>query len=103
MYAILQSMFRESKTFSSLLNSEKCFSSLVLVKISLIDYVCSHGLLRYLPFVSGLSKSGVGCLCAWCGCGQHDFKSYGSHSHCHIEGGFYSIVAKVPKGLSHLE
>ena len=64
MYAIDQSKLRESKTFSSLRNLQKVFSSNGLVKISASWFsmlMCKH---QYLPFAGGLSGSDAGCLCA---------------------------------------
>jgi hypothetical protein len=77
MYAINQSRFRKSKTFSSLRSLQKVDSSRGLVKISASWFSVLHKTLRYLPFAGGLSKSDAGCQCALCGCVQQDYPPCG--------------------------
>jgi hypothetical protein len=63
MYAIDQSKFRESKTFSSLRNLQNLFSSKGLVKISASWFSVLMWQTSISPFAGGLSKSEAECLC----------------------------------------
>jgi hypothetical protein len=64
MHAIDRSKLRESKTFSSLHNLQKVFSSNGLVKISASWFSVLIWYTSISPFAGGLSGSDAGCLCA---------------------------------------
>jgi hypothetical protein len=102
MCAILQSTFWESKIFSSLLNSQK----MIFIKGLGEDstnwwWVLTWSIMIFLLCEWPLRKWCQMYMCfvrLW----KVDSSPCTSHSHCHI-GVVAHIVAKIPKGLPHLE
>jgi hypothetical protein len=100
MYAIDQSKLHESKTFSSLRNLQKVFSSNGLVKISASWFSVLIWYTSISPFCWWSLRKWCRmsmCLVRLCSTG---LSAMGLHSHCHIGVGLCSDCSQSPWGFA---
>jgi hypothetical protein len=101
MYAINQSKFRESKTFSSLHNLENLFSSKGLVKILANWFLLLIWQTSIFPFAGGLSKSMLDVYVLSAAVFNRIIRQVDCTLIITYEWDFAQIIAKVPEGLPH--